>query len=95
MEWLAKLLDAIADPKSAVEALPETLTGAVGDALPPEFRDAAANLLGQAPVQDLLQRGELPARWMDTATKALEAVPKDPGGFLDQSMNLLNERFRR
>ncbi len=66
----------------------------MNEALPRQLRDSASQMLEQAPVQDLLRQGELPSQWLDAATRSLEAIPKEPGGFLDQGMALLKERLK-
>ena len=94
MEWLTRLTDLLTQAQSAAGALPEAVTGVVKEALPQPLRDTASQVLEQAPVQDLLRQGELPAQWLDAATRSLDAIPKEPGGFLDQGMAMLKERLK-
>lgn len=79
MAWLIRLIEAVIGARTA--------GGMLGEAVPPDVQEAVTNLLGQAPVQDLLRQAEQPAQW-------LEAVPRDPSGFVDGATALLKERLK-
>lgn len=94
MDWLAKLLGGTVPAKPEGTPLPDGIMNMLGEAIPPQLRDMAAGLIGEQQLRDLLQRGETPVQQvMDGAQQALDAVPQDAGGLVEQGMALLKNRF--
>jgi hypothetical protein len=95
MEWLSKLLGGVTQAKPDGGSVPGGIMGALGEAIPPKLREMASSLIGEQPVRDLLQRGTLPTQQViDGAQQARDAVPKEAGGFVEQGMALLKDRFK-
>lgn len=95
MEWLAKLLGSVTPGKGEGGSLQDSIMGTLREAIPPQLQETASRLFGEAPVRDLLQRGELPTQQViDGAQQALDAVPKEAGGFVEQGMAVLKDRFK-
>jgi hypothetical protein len=95
MEWLAKLLGSVTPAKPEGGSLQDGIMGALREAIPPQLQETASRLFGEAPVSDLLQRGELPTQQViDGAQQALDAAPKEAGGFVEQGMAVLKDRFK-
>ena len=96
MEWLTKLLGGVTQAKPEGGSIQDSIMGALREAIPPQLQDTASRLFGEAPVRDLPQTGELPAQPMIDAARqaALGAVPKETGGFVEQGMAVLKDRFR-
>jgi hypothetical protein len=95
MEWLNRLLGSVTPGKTEGSSLQDGIMGTLREAIPPQLQETASRLFGEAPVRDLLQRGELPTKQLiDGAQRALDAVPKEAGGFVEQGMALLKDRFK-
>jgi hypothetical protein len=95
MEWLTKLLGSVMPGKAEGGSLQDGIMGALREAIPPQLQETASRLFGEAPVSDLLQRGELPTQQViDGAQQALDAAPKEAGGFVEQGMAVLKDRFK-
>jgi hypothetical protein len=95
MEWLNRLLGSVVPGKTEGSSLQDGIMGALREAIPPQLQETASHLFGEAPVRDLLQRGELPTQQVtDGAQQALDAAPKKAGGFVEQGMAVLKDRFK-
>jgi hypothetical protein len=96
VEWLAKLLGGVTSAKPEGGSWQDGIAAALREAIPPQVQDTASRLLGEAPARDLLPGGDLPAQPVIDAARqaALGAVPKEAGGFVEQGMALLKDRFR-
>jgi hypothetical protein len=94
MDWFAKLIGDATAARSAGEAASGVL-GALGEVIPAPVKDLAAGLPDTQGLRDLAGRIEIPAeQWLDRAQSALDAVPKEAGGFIDQGLALLRNRFK-
>ena len=95
MEWLTKLLGSVMPGKPDGSSLQDSIMGALREAIPLQLQETASRLFGEAPGRDLLQRGELPTQQVIDGTKqGLDAAPKEAGGFVEQGMAVLKDRFR-
>ena len=94
MEWLMKLLGGLTQARPGEGADAGKLTDMLGEAIPPQLRELGTNLPGQEQLRSMLQNGELPTQLTDAAKQALDALPQNAGGFVEQGMALLKDRFK-
>ena len=91
MNWLTKLIGVV----TATKSVSQGLSGALGDVVPQQAKDIVAGMPGVQDLRDFAGRMGVPGdEWLNRAQSALDAVPKDVGGFIEQDFAILRDILR-